>query len=867
MWRTGSWREPSGATLPMWCSTVDLAWSPDSSQIVSCGLDCSVRVWHAATGVQIASLEGHQSLVKGVAWDPIGSFIASQSDDKTVRVWQTRDWSLVTTLEGHFGKTVGATFFRRLGWSPCGSFLTTTHAFADPQHTAAVIDRTDWSKDFDFVGHGAPVVAVRYNSSLFRMPPSDPREDGKGEEAVAGADTITVNTREGNEAVKKGDQNAGGGKDETLRASSKKREGPQDSPYHCLAIGSQDCQLTVWASNRSKPVMIGKHFFQQPVVDLAWSPDGYTLLACSTDGSLSAFIFSPQEIGVPLSLQEMDAIKLERYGKVRGGQAPIAESADLISLRKHTLASPSIGNSQKTGRMTDWTIPVSTNSANIQTPIQTRVSKPEYQPMQKPMQKLDSTVGTPPRQVETRRADGRRRIVPQAVVGPTSRTASEPPEVLQLVVPARAPEPTGEALVPSELSGGSKRVFESQSQGQERNGEAALEGERGTRSEIAKRPRTSGEGLRSPPPCRIESVRGKNTVFVCGPEDFQDRDIIASLPSGPKISVTVTEEGQAYPFMLEARTEDLGASLFCTQKGSLIWKDTIASLPVALAGSPFFWAVGSKDGNLQVYTRGGRRALPLICLGSPAALMVTDNSWRLLVVTLRGNIQLWDLQSSRCLLRETAAPLLSTSGTTVPLAISSARITDTGSVLLCLESGHSFLFQPAMQSWLCVAQDSFPLSQFASSWPPSSSGTLAAAQAGLRQRRGDGSLFASTVSSLVGRGREEEKEQTRGHLEDQVANSAALRSEVEYRQWLLAYVRHLTREGDEVRLREVCQELLGPPINDPSQLASIGWQPVKLGLVRRQFLRAEVLPAMASNFTIQRLAQEFLELLKEIEDS
>ena len=95
--------------------------------------------------------------------------------------------------------------------------MTTTHAFSSPQHTAAVVDRSNWAKSHDFVGHGAPVVAVRYNKMLF------------------------------------------------------KRGGEGDStPYACLAMGGQDCRFTVWLTNKAKPLVVGKHFFKQPVVDFAW---------------------------------------------------------------------------------------------------------------------------------------------------------------------------------------------------------------------------------------------------------------------------------------------------------------------------------------------------------------------------------------------------------------------------------------------------------------------------------------------------------------------------------------------------------------------------------------------------------------------
>lgn len=63
---------------------------------------------------------------------------------------------------------VGSTFFRRLGWSPCGHFIASTHGFQNPSHTAPVLERGEWLASFDFVGHIAPVVAVRFNHSMFR---------------------------------------------------------------------------------------------------------------------------------------------------------------------------------------------------------------------------------------------------------------------------------------------------------------------------------------------------------------------------------------------------------------------------------------------------------------------------------------------------------------------------------------------------------------------------------------------------------------------------------------------------------------------------------------------------------------------------
>ena len=50
------------------------------------------QVWCFAFEEQVAKLQGHTGLTKGVTWDPVGKYLASQSDDKTVRIWRTTDW-------------------------------------------------------------------------------------------------------------------------------------------------------------------------------------------------------------------------------------------------------------------------------------------------------------------------------------------------------------------------------------------------------------------------------------------------------------------------------------------------------------------------------------------------------------------------------------------------------------------------------------------------------------------------------------------------------------------------------------------------------------------------------------------------------
>jgi len=54
-----------------------VAWSPDGSQLASCGDDGSVCLWQASDGRLQASLQGHSGIVMSVAWSPDGTRLAS----------------------------------------------------------------------------------------------------------------------------------------------------------------------------------------------------------------------------------------------------------------------------------------------------------------------------------------------------------------------------------------------------------------------------------------------------------------------------------------------------------------------------------------------------------------------------------------------------------------------------------------------------------------------------------------------------------------------------------------------------------------------------------------------------------------------
>ncbi|XP_057480797.1 protein HIRA-like isoform X2 [Actinidia eriantha] len=794
-----------------------------------------------SSGICTAVLRGHSSLVKGVTWDPIGSFIASQSDDKTVIIWRTSDWSLVHRTDGHWAKSLGSTFFRRLGWSPCGHFITTTHGFQKPRHSAPVLERGEWSATFDFLGHNAPVIVVKFNHSMFRRNISNYQEV---KAAPAGWTNGTAKT---------GDKEL--------------------QPYNIIAIGSQDRTITVWTTASPRPLFVAKHFFTQSVVDVSWSPDGYSLFACSLDGTVASFHFEEKELGQRLTDVELDELKKSRYGDVRGRQANLAESPAQLLLEAASAK-------QTTSKKVTSDVPQNQrplkSSADLE--VATKAFESQVDDGKKSggssgnaLKKVATTVrmSNPMKQRESRAPDGRKRIVPEALGVPVVHQESISNDVqsqaldFSMKSSHHRQDDNALALTDNGIKECSVRRI---------GGNSGMKGvtARATISEslvIEKVPASAG---------RDGSVFVDQTGIV---------KASGSSAASSKLSIRVfdKEEGEdAIPVCLEARPREHAVNdtvgvgntstmketeIACTRGAQTLWSDRISGKVTVLAGNSNFWAVGCEDGGLQVYTKSGRRAIPTMMMGSAAVFIDCDDCWKLLLVTRKGSLYVWDLLNTKCLLHDSLASLVTldpklTAKDAGTIKIISAKLSKSGSPLVILATRHAFLFDMSLMCWLRVADDCFPASNFASSWNLglTPSGELAALQVDVRKFLARKPGWSRVTDDGV---------QTRAHLEAQMASALALKSPTEYRQCLLSYIRFLAREADESRLREVCESFLGPPTGMAevvsSDLKNPEWDPCVLGMKKHNLLREDILPAMASNRKVQRLLNEFMDLLSEYE--
>ncbi|XVF69148.1 hypothetical protein PTKIN_Ptkin11bG0057600 [Pterospermum kingtungense] len=813
---------------------VDLNWSPDDSILASGSLDNTIHIWNMSNGICTAVLRGHSSLVKGVSWDPIGSFIASQSDDKTVIIWRTSDWSLAHRTEGHWAKSLGSTFFRRLGWSPCGHFITTTHGYQKPRHSAPVLERGEWAATFDFLGHNAPVIVVKFNHSMFR------RNFASSQEVKA----TPVGWANG--AAKIG--------------------GKESEPYNVIAIGSQDRTITVWTTASPRPLFVAKHFFGQSVVDLSWSPDGYSLFACSLDGTVATFHFEVKELGHKLSDAELDELKRSRYGDVRGRQANLAESPAQLLLEaasaKQTTSKKVTLDVQQNQIPAKSSIELGVTDKNSES--QNNEAKKNGIAASDGLNKVSSArISSPVKQREYRRPDGRKRIIPEAVGVPVQQEnicGGSQSQALDFPVASSDPRKNDNGVV---LPDDSLR-------------EASLRGTIVRSSDLKER-----SGVTARATVTDSLVIEKVPVSAGQDHSFNVEQSGSMKPSGATTSLSIRvfdkKEGEDMtPVCLEACPQEHAVNdivgvgnasmmketeIVCKRGPQTLWSDRISGKVSVLAGNANFWAVGCEDGCLQVYTRCGRRALPTMMMGSAATFIDCDESWKLLLVTRKGSLYLWDLFNRNCLLHDSLASLItldpgaSAKGT---IKVISAKLSKSGFPLVVLATRHAFLFDMSLMCWLRVADDCFPASNFASSWNLGSfqTGELAALQVDVRKYLARKPGWSRVTDDGV---------QTRAHLEAQLASSLALKSPNEYRQSLLSYIRFLARETDESRLREVCESFLGPPTGMASDSKNPSWDPYVLGMRKHKLLREDILPAMASNRKVQRLLNEFMDLLSEYE--
>ncbi|NXN82208.1 HIRA protein, partial [Bombycilla garrulus] len=334
---------------------MDVAWSPHDAWLASCSVDNTVVIWNAVKFPEIlATLKGHSGLVKGLTWDPVGKYIASQADDRSLKVWRTMDWQLETSITKPFDECGGTTHVLRLSWSPDGHYLVSAHAMNNSGPTAQIIERDGWKTNMDFVGHRKAVTVVKFNPKIFKK--------------------------------------------KQKNGSSTK----SSCPYCCCAVGSKDRSLSVWLTCLKRPLVVIHELFDKSIMDISWTLNGLGILVCSMDGSVAFLDFSQDELGDPLSEEEKSNIHQSTYGKSLAIMTEAQLSTTIIEnpeMLKYQQRQQQQGD-QKNASLRE-------GSGNATAPkVASMVNGESLEDIRKNLLK---------KQVETRTADGRRRITPLCI--------------------------------------------------------------------------------------------------------------------------------------------------------------------------------------------------------------------------------------------------------------------------------------------------------------------------------------------------------------------------------------------------------------------------------------------------------------------
>uniref|UniRef100_A0A7N0TRP2 CAF-1 p60 homolog n=1 Tax=Kalanchoe fedtschenkoi TaxID=63787 RepID=A0A7N0TRP2_KALFE len=263
---------------------LDLQWSSDGTFLISGSVDNSCLIWDANKGSVHQILDSHFHYVQGVAWDPLGKYVASLSSDRTCRIYankpqtKTRGNEKINFVTHHviakdekktaedskstknhlFLDETLPSFFRRLSWSPDGSFLLVPAGSyklspsSDPINAAYVFSRKDLSRPAIYLpSAGKPVVAVRFCPLVLSLRGSNLAHLFK-------------------------------------------------LPYRFVFAVATLNSVYVYDTESVSPIAILAGVHYAAITDISWSPNGKFLAVSSQDGYCTLIELKNEELGSPV---------------------------------------------------------------------------------------------------------------------------------------------------------------------------------------------------------------------------------------------------------------------------------------------------------------------------------------------------------------------------------------------------------------------------------------------------------------------------------------------------------------------------------------------------------------------------------------
>lgn len=622
----------------------DMAWAPDSSILVTVGLDRSVIVWSGTTFEKIKRFDIHESHVKGVTFDPANKYFATCSDDRTMRIFRYRRSSpteISVTVEcvvrEPFKNTPLTTYYRRCSWSPDGQYVAAPNAVNGGICSVAVVKRGSWQADISLLGHELPCEVCAFSPRLYEV-------GGKNS----------------------GDKNSTGKNPAELST--------------VLATAGQDRCLVLWDTASPIPLVIAKDLAHKTVTDLCWDPTGRLLLLSSLDGTITAAFFDRDELGHPIPLDQ-NAAQLHRYGADRDSSF-FPESTEQLKL-EDLQASPA---ANRMDRLMTGLGSGTGGFAKPSTPIHARPTVNVLVPRSRKHPNRKVHLLTARSQKVSITKSGRRRVAPTLVsaahpavrvVKPVKASASErraiykvmsrpstkiPHQGLQTLVasirdnliqlpPTRAANSAGGAG-PGNSAGGSGSAAQHKFTHafpaphrllKYRPARAARRSRRPQGRNLAWWSGCTGEkpGMLLAEKDQVTDKSQNSTDSFADVLEVRNDTELDSTGESPMISTAFVRDGHL---------ADPAFRYFVN--------DQVGQVAESRYESVDYWALGTESGRIHVISRTGRLLIPAIQLGSALVHLAAQNQY-LLAVTEKAELYTWDLKESKgIVLGESLAPLI-----------------------------------------------------------------------------------------------------------------------------------------------------------------------------------------------------------------
>uniref|UniRef100_A0A8C7NH87 Protein HIRA n=1 Tax=Oncorhynchus mykiss TaxID=8022 RepID=A0A8C7NH87_ONCMY len=888
-------------------------WSNTGLYLASGGDDKLVMVWKRAAFIgpstvfgsssKLANVEqwrcvtilrNHTGDVMDVAWSPHDVWLASCSVDNTIVIWNARKFpEIVASLKGHTGLVKGLT------WDPVGKYIASQ---AD-DHSLKVWRTMDWqqetniTKPFNECGGTTHVLRLswspdgQYLVSAHAMNNSGPtaqiieRDGWKTNMDFVGHRKAVTVVKFNPKIFKKKQRNG---------------SSPKPScPYCCCAVGSKDRSLSVWLTSLKRPLVVIHDLFDKSIMDISWTLNGLGILVCSMDGTVAYLNFSQDELGDPLNEDEKNAIHQNIYGK----SLAITTEAQLSTT---IIENPEMLKYQQERQRAEQVNHRMTHEAQAHK-LTSVVNGESLEDIRKNLLK---------KQVETRTADGRRRITPLCIaqldtgdfspalfnsvpilpgsasqltsqLSSDSNTATSNLDPLSTPLGSKAPDDSSLPFSPLHLSFSPSNLLLTTSTKMEPM--KALDSRFTERSKVmpgspsfTKRKALDVDG-------GDNQLEKRKALDVDGGDNQVEKRKALDVDGGDN---QVEKRKKGRPRKMDAKMMMPVSHQTFQQATPSSEKEPccVVAIPVAVLKLPT--PTPQKAFTLQVSTEppvylevendvsavSGAKLSQLRCSREgrewdtllPSRVITAAGSSDVVAVACEDRMLSVFSACGRRLLPAILLPAtmsaLHCSGFYVmaltactECTVSQSLLTQQGVPVIGLSNGKSYCFNSSLETWNLIADKQDSLVQCADFKNCISSQDAPVSQGPLALTQGHNLNAGRLASRLSSTPHHLQHGMTLVFLENQLASALTLRSSTEYHYWLLIYARFLVTEGSDYRLRELCKDLLGPV----HKSAGSAWEPTTLvgGLRKRDLLR-ELLPVIGQNLHFQRLFTEYQDQLE-----